>query len=75
MSISSAGLSREQLANLSVLLRHHPGACPVQFVVYCPNQAQVFFSLPEVYKIKPSTRLKRELRDLFGTPILEVQFQ
>ena len=75
LSISATGLSRDQLANLALLLRHHPGACPVQFVVHCPNQAQVFFSLPDVYKIKPSMQLKRELRDLFGVPILEVQFQ
>ncbi len=26
LSISAAGLSRERLANLSVLLRHYPGA-------------------------------------------------
>jgi DNA polymerase III subunit alpha len=74
LSITAAGLSRERLANLSVLLRHYPGTCPVQFMVICPNQTQVLFSLPDVYKIKPSTQLKRELRDLFGAPILELQF-
>ncbi len=75
LKLTAAGLSPTRLEELAALLKGHAGACPVQVVVACPNQSQVFINLSEAYRIKPSPRLRRELKELFGAPLLEIQFQ
>ena len=75
LRLKTAGLSQDQLQHLANLLKSHPGTCPVQFVVVSPSQTQVTIHLPEAFKIRPSSRLRRELRELFGSPIMDVQFQ
>jgi DNA polymerase-3 subunit alpha len=75
LRLAAAGLSPARLRELAELLKGHPGACPVQIVMACPNQSQVYINLSESFRIKPSSRLRRELQELFGAPIMEVQFQ
>jgi DNA polymerase-3 subunit alpha len=75
LRLAAAGLSPGRLRDLAELLKGHSGPCPVQVVMACPNQAQVLINLSAAFRIKPSPQLRRELKELFGSSIMEVQFQ
>lgn len=74
IKISLDGLSRTQLQDLSHLLLSHKGLCPVQICAALPDESQVLLNLPEAYRIRPSSRLRKELNHLPGRPVLEIQY-
>ena len=74
IKLSLDDLSRTQLQDLSHLLLSHKGLCPVQIWAALPDESQVLLNLPEAYKIRPSSRLRKELGHLPGHPVLEIQY-
>jgi DNA polymerase III subunit alpha len=74
LKIFVEALTRDHLQDLSQLLQDHTGQCPVQICASLPDESQVILNLPETFKIRPSTRLRRELRNLPGQPVLEVLY-
>jgi DNA polymerase-3 subunit alpha len=65
-------LTREQILALSGVLQSHVGACPVQLCACLPDKSQVLLNLPEERHVRPSSRFRRELKELACRPVLEV---
>ncbi len=74
LKIPVEGLTRDQIIELSDFLKGHPGACPVQICACLPDKSQVLLNLPETQNIRPSARLRRELKGISCHPILEVVY-
>jgi len=74
LKIPIAGIGRDQLLELSDFLKGHSGSCPLQICACLPDGNQVLLNLPETKKIRPSIRLRRELKRLSCNPVLEVVY-
>ncbi|MGC1405106.1 MAG: OB-fold nucleic acid binding domain-containing protein, partial [Thermodesulfobacteriota bacterium] len=74
LKIPVEGLTRDRIVELSDFLKGHPGACPVQICACLPDKSQVLLNLPEAQNIRPSARLRRELKGISCHPILEVVY-
>ncbi len=74
LKIPVEGLTRDRIIELSDFLKGHPGACPVQICACLPDKSQVLLNLPETQNIRPSARLRRELKGISCHPILEVVY-
>jgi DNA polymerase-3 subunit alpha len=74
LKIQVNGLTRIHLSELRDFLKAHNGTCPVQICACLPDDSQVVLSLPENFTIKPSVRLRREIKGLACTPVLEVVY-
>ncbi|OGP49669.1 MAG: DNA polymerase III subunit alpha [Deltaproteobacteria bacterium RBG_13_43_22] len=74
LKIAVTGLSRDQILQLKAFLKDHTGSCPVQICACLPDKSQVLLSLPETGNIRPSSKLRRELKGLSCNPVLEVVY-
>jgi len=74
LKIAVDGLTRDQILLLKDFLKDHAGSCPVQICVCLPDQSQILLNLPETRTIRPSVRLRRELKGLPCNPVLEVVY-
>jgi DNA polymerase III subunit alpha len=74
LKIQMDGLTRDQLLELHDFLIEHIGTCPVQIWACLSDKSQVLLNLPETKKIRPSVRLRRELKGLACRAVLEVVY-
>jgi DNA polymerase III subunit alpha len=74
LKIPMENMTKDQMLALHHLLREHSGGCPVRICASLPDNSQILLSLPEDGHIRPSSRLRRELKALACRPVLEVLY-
>jgi DNA polymerase-3 subunit alpha len=74
LKIQVSGLTRDQLSELKDFLKNHSGSCPVRICACLPDKSQILLNLPETYTIRPSVRMRREMKGLSFNPFMEIVY-
>ena len=66
LRVDLARSSRDQLEQLSDVIRRNPGACKGFLHFYQDSRAEVLLELPETLRIRPGRLMEREINGVLG---------